>query len=173
MTLRVVYATPHWGEIILCEAPVRTTLFRPAEAPMPWNDGKVHGRWRLCTPVGDSLEPRVRIIPLVHEVQPGKLAACIRDAASKLPPTRQNGGTLGVILKRYGGKERKSLVQPLFPLDPDDFLAVGFFHIMAQIRSRWVELLDAFAQEPPKPGLPTKIKPSRAATPTHPNRYGG
>lgn len=172
MTLRVIYIPLHYSEIVFCDAPVGTSLFWPAQPPKPW-EGKVHGRWRLCTPVGDSLEPRVRIAIICHEASERRLAAVVRDAASRLPTVRQNGGTLGVMLKRYGYKERKSLVQPFFPLDEDDILAVGFFHIMPQIRARWTELISTFAKEPPKPNLPTKIKPSRAATPTHPNRYGG
>jgi hypothetical protein len=171
--LRVVYAQPHYSEIVICEAPVGSSLFWTAKAPMPWKDGKVHGRWRLGTPVGDTLQPRTRIVPFCHEVPEGKLTACIRDAASRLPPVRQNGGTLGVILKRYGVKERSLRKYSVFPLDHDDILAVGFFHIPPTTDPYWVEYLSAFAEEPPKPGLPTKLKPSKPITPVNAQRWGG
>jgi len=145
---RIRYVNVWYGEIVLCEAPVGTSLFQVAMNPMPWTD-EVKGRWRLITPVNDNLEPRVRVCPLAHEAEIRHLGNLVKDAHRRLPPTRQNGGTLGVILKgeRYHVPETKALVQ-----------TIGFFHVPLTDD----DSLDAlFLKEPPRKDLPTQLSRQR------------
>jgi len=99
--MKILYTECSWGEIVLFEGPPGSKVFWPDGYPVPRSRKRRRGTWSTMKTVKDSLKPRARIVAASYEIRdtPGRLKQAIRFAASRLPPSYQKRGLLGVALK--------------------------------------------------------------------------